>query len=455
MFKKVLIANRGEIALRVVRACREMGIRSAAVYSEADREAAHVRLADEAVCIGPASSARSYLNQPNILAAAKILGAGAVHPGYGFLAENAGFAERCAAEGLVFIGPGAKAIRRLGDKAAARALAKKCGVPVIPGTEGCVRGKAALAAARRIGFPVMIKAALGGGGKGLRLARRASAFERELALAQNEARAAFGDDSVYIEKLIEKPRHVEVQIARDRFGNAAAFPERDCSVQRRHQKLVEESPSPAVDEALRSRLMEAALKLAHAADYQNFGTVEFLLTPDKKFYFIEVNARLQVEHPVTEAVTGIDAVREQIRIAMGEKLSFSPAQARQILGHAIEHRINAEDPERGFAPSPGAVTTWITPGGPGVRLDTHVYGGYSVPSTYDSLLGKLIIHAPDRDRAIARGRRALGEFCVAGISTTIDFHKKLLENREFRSGQIDTGFLERFLSEGKHEKNHR
>ncbi|MBI4422139.1 MAG: ATP-grasp domain-containing protein, partial [Elusimicrobia bacterium] len=386
--KKLLIANRGEIAVRVIRACRELGIRSVAVYSEADRESMHVSLADEAVCIGPAFARESYLRFDAVLGAAKITGAQAIHPGYGFLSENAAFAAACVERGLVFVGPPAEAIRRLGHKMAAKELALASEVPVVPGTKGCLddgqsQGAALLRQAEAIGFPLMVKAAAGGGGKGLRLVREPGGLEKELRTAQTEAKAAFGDGSVYIEKFIEHPRHVEIQLAADLHGGAVALPERDCTVQRRHQKLIEESPSPAVPPETRRAMQEAACRLAREARYSNVGTVEFLLDTDGRFYFIEVNTRLQVEHPVTELVTGLDLFNEQIALAAGERLSFSPERAREPRAHAIEHRINAEDPARGFAPCPGLVDGVVFPGGAGVRFDTSLYSGYTVPSYYD------------------------------------------------------------------------
>ena len=449
MFDKVLIANRGEIAVRVIRACRDLGLRSVAVYSEADRDGAHVRLADAAVAIGPAPGRLSYLDAEAILSAAKISGADAVHPGYGFLSENADFAARCLEAGLVFIGPSPDAIRKLGHKSEAKALARKASVPVVPGTAGLV-GDDFMAEARRIGLPIMIKAAAGGGGKGLRLARSESELEPQFKLAQSEALAAFKDGSIYLEKFISRPRHVEIQIAADGRGNVAAFPERDCTVQRRHQKLIEESPSPAVTPRTRARMREAAVALAKSAGYSNVGTVEFLLDLDgpasdkdgQTFYFIEVNTRLQVEHPVTEMVTGIDLVETQILLAAGEPLPFPIDRASDIRGHAIEHRINAEDPDRGFAPCPGLVKSMLSPGGAGVRLETHLYSGYTVPSFYDSLLAKLVVFASGRPQAIARSKRALAELEIAGISTTVPFHLKVLDHPDFCSGRFDTGFVE-------------
>jgi acetyl-CoA carboxylase biotin carboxylase subunit len=440
-FRKILIANRSEIALRVIRACREMAIKSVAVYSEADRESLHAQMADEAVCIGPAPSSLSYLNQEAILAAARITGAQAIHPGYGFLSENAEFSRACTETGLIFIGPKPESIRELGHKSMAKTLARKVGVPVVPGTKGLV-GEDFMKEALAVGFPVMVKAASGGGGKGLRLVRKPEELETQLRLAQSEAQAAFKDGSVYIEKFIEHPRHVEIQIAADTRGQVVALPERDCTVQRRHQKLIEESPSPAVSPKTRQKMQEAAVRLAQAAAYTNVGTVEFLLDPGGDFYFIEVNTRLQVEHPVTESVTGLDLVQAQILIAAGQALPFDQARASEIRCHSIEHRINAEDPKQNFAPSPGRIEALSFPGGPGVRLDTHIYTGYTVPSYYDSLIAKLIISAPDRNMAIARSLRALSEFSVEGIHTTIDFHKKVLSHPDFRKGNFDTHFVD-------------
>jgi acetyl-CoA carboxylase biotin carboxylase subunit len=446
MFKKILIANRSEIAVRVARAARELGIPSVAVYSEADRESLHVALADEAVCIGPAPSTQSYLNVEALLAAAKITGADAVHPGYGFLAENADFAQSCADHGLTFIGPKPESIRKLGHKSAAKALAREAEVPVVPGTKGTIE-HGFMKEAEAIGFPVMVKAAAGGGGKGLRFVREPGELEASVRLAQNEARTAFKDGSVYIEKFIDRPRHVEIQIAADRSGGVAAFPERDCSVQRRHQKLIEESPSPAVPAKTREAMQAAAARLAKAAHYCNVGTVEFLLAPDGKFYFIEVNTRLQVEHPVTECVTGMDLVALQILLAAGEKLPFGQDRASEIRGHSIEHRINAEDPDQGFSPRPGRISGLRLPGGPGVRMDTHIYAGYTVPMYYDSLLGKLIVHAADRPSAIRRALRALGELRVEGIPTTADYHRRVLSHPRFQSGDFDTHFVDTLQEE--------
>ena len=444
MFRKLLIANRGEIALRIVRACRELGVATVAVYSEADEESLHVRFADEAVCIGPPRAAQSYLKALRIIAAAEITGAEAVHPGYGFLAENAEFAEICGSAGLVFVGPTPAQIRDMGDKAVARETMKKADVPVVPGSDGIVRSDdEALAAARRIGFPVMIKAAAGGGGKGMRVAGYDSSFLRSFTAARAEAEAAFGDGGMYLERCIERPRHVEFQVFGDRHGRVVHLGERDCSIQRRHQKLVEEAPSPALDPELRQRMGEAAVRAAEAIDYVGAGTVEFLLDPSGEFHFIEMNTRIQVEHPVTEATTGLDLVKEQIRVAAGEPLSFPPGQ-QEHRGHAIEFRINAEDPSRDFAPSPGLITTFHPPGGPGVRVDTHVYSGYRVPPYYDSLLGKLIVWGNTREEAVVRGREALDSFVVEGVATTIEYLGAITRDETFGSGQVDTSFVEHF-----------
>ena len=446
MFKKVLIANRGEIAVRVIRTLRELGVNSVAVYSEADRSSLHVRLADEAVCIGPAMAKESYLSIPAIISAAKVTGADAIHPGYGFLSENADFSAACRDNGITFIGPSPKSIQQLGHKAEARKMAVKAGVPVTPGTKDCVSVKEAAAAAAKIGFPIMIKAAAGGGGKGIRIVRDAAALPNEMNMASSEAKAAFGNGEVYFEKYIELPRHIEVQFARDMHGNVIAFPERDCSIQRRHQKLVEETPSPAVDQKLRDKLEKAAVDLAEAAKYVGVGTVEFLLTQTGEFYFMEVNTRLQVEHPVTECVTGFDLVREQLLAASGEKLTYTGGHTVPLLGHSIEHRINAEDFSRNFAPSVGRIEEWLLPGGPGIRVDTHVYAGYNLPVYYDSMLAKLIVWAPTREMAVERSRRALAEFKVKGVKTTIDAHQLIVDSRDFKAGKTDTGFMERLLA---------
>ncbi|HLU26452.1 MAG TPA: acetyl-CoA carboxylase biotin carboxylase subunit [Longimicrobiales bacterium] len=447
MFRKVLIANRGEIALRVIRACRELGIRTVAVYSEADRESLHVRFADEDVCIGPPLARDSYLNIPRLIAAAEVTGADAIHPGYGFLAENAEFAEICERSDIVFIGPTAEQIRLMGDKAVARRTMAAVGVPTVPGTDAVSDPEEALEAAREIGFPVLIKAAAGGGGKGMRVALDEAGFVGQFQLAQNEAKAAFGDPSVYLEKYLARPRHVEVQVLGDRYGRIVHLGERECSIQRRHQKLIEEAPSPAVTPELRAAMGEAAVRGAEAIGYMSAGTIEFLLDEDGKFYFMEMNTRIQVEHPVTELVTGVDLVKEQIRIAAGERLSDSVKSGMEFRGHAIECRINAEDPSRNFQPSPGTITTFHPPGGPGVRVDTHAYAGYRVPPYYDSLIGKLIVHGNTREEAIARMRIALESFIIQGVHTTIPFLLEILDTPEFRAGQVDTKFLERWVEQ--------
>jgi acetyl-CoA carboxylase biotin carboxylase subunit len=444
MFRKILIANRGEIALRVIRACRELGISTVAVYSEADRESLHVRFADEDVCIGPAAARESYLNIPRIIAAAEITGAEAIHPGYGFLAENAEFAEICERMNIAFIGPTAEQIRLMGDKAMARRTMAAAGVPTVPGSEGSIADAAeALAVAQEIGFPVLIKAAAGGGGKGMRVALDEASFPGQFAMAQNEASAAFGDPSVYLEKYLMRPRHIEFQLVGDMHGRVCHLGERECSIQRRHQKLIEEAPSPALTPELRARMGEAAVMGASGIGYVSAGTMEFLLDQDGSFYFMEMNTRIQVEHPVTEMVTGIDLVKEQIRIAAGEPLSLPRKECIELRGHAIECRINAEDPTRNFAPSPGTITIFHPPGGPGVRLDTHAYAGYRVPPNYDSLVGKLIVHGHTREEALARMRLALDSFIVEGIHTTIPFLRELLDDPDFIAGDVDTKFVER------------
>ncbi len=442
MFKKVLIANRGEIALRVIRACRELSIQTVAVYSEADRESLHVRFADDDVCIGPAPARDSYLNIPRIIAAAEIAGADAIHPGYGFLAENAEFAETCAASNITFIGPTAAQIRVMGDKAAARKAMSEVGVPIIPGTPGPVEDSdEALEFARDIGFPVIIKAAAGGGGKGMRVALDPDDFARSFQLARSEALSAFGNGDVYVEKYLARPRHIEFQILGDRHGHVIHLGERDCSVQRRHQKLIEEAPSPAVSPELREAMGSAAVKGAQAIDYVGAGTIEMLLNEDKSFYFMEMNTRIQVEHPVTEMITGVDLVKEQIRVAAGEELEVKPPLA--LRGHVIECRVNAEDPAKNFQPSPGRIDVFHPPGGPGVRLDTHVYAGYTVPPYYDSLLAKLICQGRDRQEAIRRMQVALESFIIEGVTTTIPFLARVMANEKFQAGDVDTKFLER------------
>ncbi len=447
MFKKVLIANRGEIALRIIRACQELGVETVAVFSEADRESLHVRFAGEEVCIGPASSTESYLNIPRIIAAAEITGAEAIHPGYGFLAENAEFSEICQKSNLTFIGPTPDQIRAMGDKATALDMMRKAGVPTVPGSDGPVADvESARELADQIGYPVMIKASAGGGGKGMRVAPDRETFPRHFDAARNEARAAFGDPTVYLEKCLLKPRHVEIQVFGDQQGRVVHLGERDCSLQRRHQKLVEESPSPALTPELRASMGEAATRAAEAIDYVGAGTVEFLLDEDGSYYFIEMNTRIQVEHPVTEVVTGFDLVKEQIQVAAGQPLSF-PDEPLKLRGHAIEFRVNAEDPDHAFRPSPGRITAFHPPGGPGVRLDTHAYHGYMVPPYYDSLLAKLIVSGSTREEALVRARYALNSFVIEGIKTTIPFLAELVQDERFQRGEVDTRFVERFLLE--------
>ena len=442
MIQKVLIANRGEIALRVIRTCREMGIKTVAVYSTADRDSLPVRFADEAVCIGPPPSAKSYLHVPSIIAAAEVTGADAVHPGYGFLSENAAFAQVCDDHGLVFIGPRPETIARMGDKSVAKETMVAAGVPVVPGSEGAVADIAeGLDAARVAGFPVMIKASAGGGGRGMRMCEHESDFANLFEQASNEATNAFGDGRLYIEKFVEAPRHIEIQLLGDGQGTVVHFGERECSIQRRHQKLLEEAPSPVVDAALRERIGAAAVAGAMAVNYRGAGTVEFLLDAHGEFYFMEMNTRIQVEHPVTEEVTGEDLIEWQLRVASGERVTGGN---RTPVGHSIECRINAEDPFRGFSPSPGRISAFHTPKGRGVRCDTHVFAGYTVPPTYDSMIAKLIVRDQTRARAIEKMRRALDEFVVEGIKTTIPFHKQLLTDDRFRAGDFDTKFLERF-----------
>jgi len=442
---KVLVANRGEIAVRVIRACREQGIASVAVFSEADREALHVQMADEAYPIGPPAPNESYLAIDKLVRVAKAAGADAVHPGYGFLAENAAFAEACAAAGLVFIGPPPQAIRALGDKTAARRIARELGVPTVPGTFDPVAGEAAVrAAAREIGYPLMIKASMGGGGKGMRAVHAESELMAALVLAQSEAAYAFGDGAVYLERLLLEPRHIEVQVLADSHGHVVHLGERECSIQRRHQKLVEESPSPFVDPAMRRRLGEAACRIAKTAGYVNAGTVEFLVDADRNFYFLEMNTRLQVEHPVTELVTGLDLVKMQIEIAAGEKLRIRQEDLTWR-GAAIECRVYAEDPDDNFFPSPGRITHLDQPSGPGIRLDSGVYPGWTVPLDYDPLLAKLAVWAGTREEAIARVIRALDEYHVVGIKTNLGFFRQLLADKEFQSGALHTGFIDEFL----------
>jgi acetyl-CoA carboxylase biotin carboxylase subunit len=441
-FQKILVANRGEIAVRIIRACRELGIATVAVYSEADRESLHVRLADEAYCIGPTAAKDSYLNLTNIMSVAALTECDAIHPGYGFLAENADFAEICESCNIVFIGPSADAISRMGDKSVAKQTMKDADVPVIPGSDGLVADvEEAVEVARRIGYPVIIKATAGGGGRGIRLAEDEEMLVREITTAQQEAQKAFGNAGVYLEKYLTGMKHVEIQIIADKHGNVCHLGERDCSVQRRRQKLVEEAPCPVMTPELRERMGQAAVRAAKAVNYSGAGTIEFLLGPDGQFYFMEMNTRIQVEHPVTEMVTGIDLIKEMITIAEGEPLSFRQEDVR-FDGWAIECRINAEDPDRGFMPSPGRIGFYLPPGGPGVRVDSAAYPNYLISPHYDSMIAKLIVWGPTREEAIARARRALGEFMVEGVKTTIPFHLKLLDHPVFASGKFDIKFLE-------------
>ncbi|MDT0632029.1 acetyl-CoA carboxylase biotin carboxylase subunit [Rubrivirga sp. S365] len=442
MIKKVLIANRGEIALRIIRTCREMGIKTVAVYSTIDRDSLPVKFADEAVCIGPPPSAKSYLHIPSIIAAAEVTGADAVHPGYGFLAENAEFARVCDDHDLTFIGPRPETISKMGDKSVAKETMREAGVPVVPGSGGAVADVAeGLATAREAGFPVMIKASAGGGGRGMRMASNEAEFEKLFVAAGTEAANAFGDGRLYIEKFVEEPRHVEIQLVGDGQGTVVHFGERECSIQRRHQKLLEESPSPVVDADLRERMGRAAIDGALAVNYRGAGTVEFLLDKNRDFYFMEMNTRIQVEHPVTEEVTDTDLIEWQIRVASGETITSGDRAPR---GHSIECRINAEDPFRNFSPSPGTITAFHSPKGRGVRCDTHVFAGYTVPPTYDSLIAKLIVREDTRERAIRKMLRALDEFIIEGLHTTVPFHQQLLQDPRFLAGDFDTKFLERF-----------
>lgn len=447
MFNKLLIANRGEIALRIIRACHELGVKTVAVYSEADRESLHVRFSDEDVCIGPAPAKDSYLNIPQIISAAEVTGAEAIHPGYGFLAENAEFSEICQRSDIVFVGPNPDQIRSMGDKATARWTMMDLGVPTVPGSDGVISDlDEGEKVAAEIGFPVMIKASSGGGGKGMRIAPDAASFANMFQAAQTEAEAAFGDPDVYLEKCIVEPKHVEFQVFGDQYGRVVHLGERDCSIQRRHQKLIEEAPSPVLTPELREKMGEAAVKAAKGINYVGAGTVEFLVDSDGSFYFIEMNTRIQVEHPVTEVTTGLDLVKEQIHVAAGEPLSF-PSEIPQVRGHAIEFRVNAEDAFLNFAPCPGLITIFHPPGGPGVRLDTHLYSGYQVPPQYDSLLAKLIVSGKDRDETIVRARHALESFVIEGIKTTIPFLHEITQNDKFVAGGVDTGFVDRFLAE--------
>ena len=446
MFDKILIANRGEIAVRIIRACREMGIKTVAVYSEADRDCLHTLLADEAICIGPAPSTQSYLNMERILTATVAMKADAIHPGFGFLSENARFAELCEKCNITFIGPSADIINRMGNKSEARKTMMDAGVPVVPGGKEAVHEvEEARLVAEKIGYPVMIKASSGGGGMGMRISRGSEDFDANFQNAQMESIKGFSDDTMYIEKYIEKPRHIEFQIMADKFGNVVHLGERDCSIQRRHQKVLEESPSAAISEELRKKMGETAVLAAKSVGYENAGTIEFLLDKHKNFYFMEMNTRIQVEHPVTELVSGLDLIKEQIRVAAGEPLSVSQKDVK-ITGHAIECRINAENPEKNFMPCPGLITNVHVPGGNGVRVDTHIYNDYKVPANYDSMLMKLIVHGKDRTEAIAKMRSALGELIIEGIETNVDFQFDILSHEAYQSGDIDTDFIPKYFA---------
>ena len=440
MFKKVLIANRGEVAVRIIRACREIGIPTVAVFSEADEDSLHVSLATESYCIGPNESSKSYLNIPAIISAALISGADAIHPGYGFMSERADFAEICKEHNIKFIGPSPESMQLMGDKATARKTMKEKGVPITPGTGIITDIEEAKKSAKQFGYPVIVKATAGGGGKGMRVANNDSELEQSINLCRQEAEKFFGNPDVYMEKYLVNPRHIEVQIIADKFGNVVHLGERDCSIQRRHQKLIEEAPSPAVNEEIRKKLGEAAVRAAKAANYEGVGTIEFLLDKDKNFYFMEMNTRLQVEHGISEMISNIDIVREQINIAAGNPLSYKQEDIK-LFGHAIECRINAEDPDRNFLPAPGEINGYITPGGFGVRVDSHVYSGYKIPPYYDSLISKLMCWAPTREEARRRMYRALKEYVITGVKTTLPFYQELIENEVFISGNFDTGFM--------------
>lgn len=443
LFKKILIANRGEIALRIIRACKELGVHTVAVHSEADEDSLHVRFADEAICIGPAQSGQSYLNPVRIISAAEITGAEAIHPGYGFLAENAEFADMCNSSNIKFIGPSADVIRKMGNKSEAKSLMIKAGVPVVPGSEGVLKSiESGRKLVADIGFPVILKAVAGGGGRGMRIVRNMNEFEMNYQMAQAEAQGAFSNPELYLEKYIQNPRHIEIQIMADQYGNVVHLGERECSIQRRHQKLIEESPSVVVTDDLRKRMGDVAVNGAKKVRYEGAGTIEFLLDSDSNFYFMEMNTRIQVEHPVTEMVYDKDLLKDQILVAAGEKLGYSQKSIK-ISGHAIECRINAEDYEKNFMPSPGEIKSFHIPGGPGVRVDSHAYQRYMIPPYYDSLVAKLIVHGRDRAEAISRLGRALDEFIIEGVKTTIPFHQKLIKRPEFIEGKFDTGFLER------------
>ena len=452
MYKKILIANRGEIALRIIRACHELGLKSVAVYSTADEYSLHVKFADEAVCIGPPQSSESYLNIPRIIAAGEITNSDAIHPGYGFLAENAEFSKICEENGFAFIGPNSDIINSMGDKAQAKKTMSAAGVPIIPGNEGILKNAAeAKALAKEMGYPVMLKASAGGGGRGMRLVHEEKYLEQLYTTASNEALTAFNNGNMYIEKFIENPRHIEIQILADSHGNVVSLGERECSIQRRHQKLIEEAPSPAVDNDLRKKMGKAAIKGAKAVNYVGVGTIEFLLDKNKKFYFMEMNTRIQVEHPITEMVTGVDLIKQQICMHAGEKFPKYLYDFK-LRGHSIECRINAENPGMNFAASPLLITSYHMPGGKGVRIDSHAYAGYKIPSQYDSLIGKMIVHSPNREEAINRMERALEETIIEGPKTTIPFHQEIMKNNKFRSGDFDTSFLETFEYNTKDQK---
>ncbi|MCL2639963.1 MAG: acetyl-CoA carboxylase biotin carboxylase subunit [Phycisphaerales bacterium] len=443
MFQRILIANRGEIALRIIRACKELGVESVVVYSEADRGANYLRLADQAICIGAGPAAESYLNIPRIISAAEVADVQAIHPGFGFLSENAHFAEVCRSCKIEFIGPSVEAMKLLGSKLASKELAKKCHVPLTPGSDGAITTEEeAIAVAQKIGYPVIIKASAGGGGRGMRVAHNDITLRSSINAARQEAEAAFKDGTIFVEKYHEEPRHVEVQILGDKYGHVVHLWERDCTLQRRHQKLVEESPCPVIDQKTREELCNAAVRLAKEAGYYSACTCEFIMDKNRKFYFLEVNTRIQVEHPVTELVTGVDLIKWQLKIASGEKLTLKQSDIPQI-GHAIECRINAEDPDRNFTPSPGTLEEFIAPGGPHVRVETHAFQGYRVPPNYDSMIAKLLVHGPTRDEAIITMRRALEEFRISPIKTTIPLHQRIMENQEFRESKVDTGWIER------------
>jgi len=442
MFKKILIANRGEIALRIIRTCRDLGIKTVAVYSDADKDSLHIRFADEAVCIGPAQSRESYLNIPRIISAAEITNVDAIHPGYGFLAENAEFSEICADSGIKFIGPSPDMIKSMGDKAFAKETMKKAGVPVVPGSDGIIKtAEEAKEIAASFGYPVLIKATAGGGGKGMRVVQSEEELESSFNMASNEALSAFGNGDVYVEKFVENPRHIEIQVIGDQFGHVVHLGERDCTVQRRNQKLIEETPSPFINDEIRDAMGQAAVLGAKSVHYEGAGTVEFIVDKNRNFYFMEMNTRIQVEHPVTEQVTDVDLIREQIMVAAGQKIKIRKVKRE---GHSIECRINAENPDKNFAPSPGRITTFHMPGGFGVRVDTHCYANYVVPQYYDSMLAKLIVTADDRNEAIKRMYRALDEFIIEGVYTTIPFHKKVMHHEKFIEGDYDTGFIEKY-----------